>query len=700
MDKKTELLARVYFIVAVFLVLSLVIAYRVFKVAVLEGEKWTAQGSKNIAWKPLDADRGTIYADDGSVLATSIQFFEVRLDVDRVKQTVFKEGVDSLAFYLSTTIRSDKSKYEWKTDLQKARKAGNKYFFLAKGLNVEQYNLLKTFPIINQKRANCLITVKEGKRVKPYRDLAARTIGADRENAQKVGLEGSFDKFLTGPMDKVLQRRLSSGIWVPVYEPSEMGTKRGDDIITTINPKMQDVMHTELSAAMTKYNAPRAVGIMMEVATGQIKAISNLTNNEGIIQEVQNYAIGEKSEPGSTFKLATILALLESGKADINTLVNLNGGQRTKFADKYMADSDKHGRQVVTMKEAFAISSNIGIARLANDAFNTNQATRIEWYNYLQAFHLTAKTGIEIEGEPTPVIKHPQRDEKKWYGTTIPWMAHGYEVAVTPLQVLSLYNAVANNGKMMRPYLVTNIKGETEDVKEFAPRVVSERIASPSTIEQAQQMLKEVVLTGTATNIKNDFVPIAGKTGTTRVNYSNKEEYAKYNASFCGYFPADQPLYSMMVIVYEPQGVFYGSAVAAPVFKNIAEKVMAAKIDKVKPMNTNRDSLFALNHLPGNNAGYSFDFKGLYDFIGIPYKSKTENNWVYVDAYDSKMLIENKKIKKGVVPDVRGMGARDAVYVLENLGLGVAVQGSGKVARMSILPGTPIKGQRIEIYLN
>jgi cell division protein FtsI (penicillin-binding protein 3) len=707
MDKKTELLSRLFFVVGIFLVLSTVIGYRVFKVAILEQENWKSKGSVNLQWKELDADRGTIYADDGSILATSLQFFEIRLDMRSMNDQLFKEKVDSLAFYLSTTIRPDKGRAEWKRDLQNAKKSKSSYFFIAKNLTTEQYQLLKSFPIIKEgKYKSGMIEIKDARRTKPYKELASRTIGTNRENAQMIGLEGAFDKFLRGPVDKILQRKLSHGVWVPVHEPEDMGTKRGDDVISTINIKLQDIVHSELCEAMNHYSAQKGVAILMEVKTGQIKAISNIGRTDGICQEIRNYAIGERSEPGSTFKLATALALMETGKVTPDTPVDLNGGQPVKFSDRFIKDSKPHTMFASTFKEAFAESSNIGMAKLAQKVFNQDLNGQAAFRSYLHNIGADLKTNVEIEGEPAPYFKDPVKDQKEWYGTTVPFMAHGYEISMTPLQILNLYNAVANNGRMMRPYLVSKIKSDVKDVKLFEPRVIKEKIASDETIKFAQELLKEVVLTGSATNIKDDLLPIAGKTGTTKVNYTQKDESPRYNASFCGYFPADNPQYSMIVILYEPIGAYYGSSVAAPVFRKIANKTMAFDMNFIKAINQpSLDSQMVVsaprsNIIPSTSLGYASDYKGIFDFLKVPYKSNSDNNWVFVDPNENKMMLEHKSIKKGKVPDVRGMGGRDAIFVLENLGLAVAVQGKGKVTKMSLNPGTPIKGQRIEIVLN
>jgi cell division protein FtsI (penicillin-binding protein 3) len=459
-------------------------------------------------------------------------------------------------------------------------------------------------------------------------------------------------------------------------------------------------MHAELSKAVIKHDAKEGVAILMEVNTGAIKSISNLTNKDGVVSEVRNTAVGASTEPGSTFKLATVLALMEDSLADLDTKVDLNGG-KWKFYGIDMKDSDMHGRGEVTMKKAFSISSNVGIARLAHENYNKDWESRLRFRKALSGLGLDDPLGIEIEGEGLPNIKHPKKDKKRWYGTTVPWMSHGYEIAITPLQMLNLYNTVANNGKMMKPYLVSDIIKENGTVKHIKPKVLKSSIARTETIVKAQEMLRDVVLNGTARNIQSNTVAFAGKTGTTRVNYNNKQEYAKYNASFCGYFPADKPLYSLMVVLYEPKVSYYGSAVAAPVFKAIGEKTMAWRHEMTTPMNAaGPGSVVLKNNTPEATAGFKRDFKEIFEFTGIGYKDKTENTWVEVDPFESKMLIEEADVNETKVPDVRGMGARDALFVLENLGLKVAMHGRGKVVKQTVKPGKSLKSQRIEIYLN
>ena len=700
--RRTELLARAYFVLGVFILLALVITFRVFKISVVEGDKWRSKGEVNVRWMKVDTDRGNIYSDDESLLATSLQLFEIRMDMAVAKEEVFWRNVDSLAYMLSTTIRKDKSANEWRKSLVDARNKKNRYFFIAKGLDIGTAKKLRTFPLFRLGRfSSGYLEIRYGKRVKPFVELASRTIGEDRDNAQKVGIEGYFDKFLAGPTDERLMKRISAteDIWVPVYDPSEMEVKRGDDVITTLNIHLQDIVHAELEAAVKKWDAKMGTAILMEVETGAIKAISNLSHHNGEVREVLNVGVGHATEPGSTFKLATLLALLEDKKITLDSRVVLNGGVK-KFYDRNMYDSERHGRYETSVKEAFAISSNVGIASLAHTYYNGNLAGRKQFRERLVQFGLNNLTGIEIDGEGTPKIKDPVANKSQWYGTTVPWMAHGYELAITPLQMLNLYNAVANKGNLMKPYLVKEIRQGNKVVKEFQPKVLR-KIASDETIAMAREALEEVVKSGTAASLKTDKFDFAGKTGTTRINYANREEAKKYNGSFVGYFPAENPKYSMIVVIYEPKGRFYGGTVAAPVFKATAEKIVAMQdteemIAQASDTSTEKKRII----LPEANSGFGRDFKVLFEHSRIGYEVSESRKWVHVHPSSDGMDIKPRLISKKEVPDVRGMGARDATYVLENLGLKVSMHGAGKVVRQNIAPGTKVQGQKIEVFLN
>ncbi|MEZ5050378.1 MAG: penicillin-binding protein, partial [Saprospiraceae bacterium] len=685
---KKELLVRAYIVLAMFVVLSFVIIYRVFTISVVDGDKWRAKANVNVQLREVDADRGDIYADDFSVLATSIQYFEIRMDMTIASQSVFNEGLDSLALLLSTTYRTDLSKSQWKDRLKSERKKKNAYFFIAKGLDISQRNEILDFPILrNGRYRGGAIAIRYAKRTRPFKQLARRTIGEDRDNSQKVGLEGYYDKVLKGPFSQRVMKRVSadSDQWVPVYDFGDMDVQKGDDIVATINIPIQDIAQHELETTLISSDAKAGTVIVMEVSTGKIKAISNLSRQEdGSYAESYNYAIGNASEPGSTFKLASVLALLEDHKADIDDYVDVYGGKK-KFYDRWMYDSEPHHRARVTMKEAFEISSNVGIAAMVHEAYN-NKDGKLKYYNRLKSFGLTEPTGVELNGEPKPYIKNPSTDKDIWYGTTVPWMAHGYELQLTPLQILNFYNAIANNGDMMKPMLVSQIRKENEVVKDFHPIILKQKIASAESIAKVKDMMEGVVEEGTGKKLQSDLVKIAGKTGTTRVNYNSSDDFKKYNASFAGYFPAEKPKYSMIVVVYEPIGSFYGASVAGPVFKNIAERVINIEGDFGKNVNiANVDS----KNIPGKHKGYNEDFKEIFDYVGIQYKEKTEDSWVSVNPFDNKMLIDENKVNKETIPSVVGMGARDAVYVLENMGLKVNIDGVGRVITQNILPGTP-----------
>jgi len=698
MEKKSELLIRLYMVVGAFALVAIVIFYRVIKVNVFEGDKWREKGNVHVKWKPIEADRGDIYAMDGSPLATSQPFFEIRMDLKVIKDKLLNAKVDSLAYKLNKMFPAGKSQSQWKSYLQSNRGKKNAYCLIAKDLTIAQKETVTSFPILRQSkyRGGAMVD-RYFKRRKPFRELASRTIGLDRKNSDKVGLEGYFDKFLKGANEKRLMKFIPPD-WIPVYDPSEFEPQSGDDVYTTIDIDIQDIAHTELEAALHKYEAHSGTVVVMEVATGAIRAISNLTQNgKGQYKESYNHAIGKLSEPGSTFKLATALALMDDGYAQLNTKVDLKKG-KMKFYDLTMYDSEWHGIGMADMRKAFEMSSNVGIASLANQHYNKTGGNT-KFLRTLNRFGLLDATGIELIGEKPPFVKDPIKDKKKWSGTTIPWMAHGYELMYTPLQMLNLYNTVANNGKMMKPYLVSKIKQGDKLIKNFAPRVLNKRIASANAIQGAQDLLEGVVIRGTGRKLQSEYFDFAGKTGTTRVNYANKDEEKEYNASFAGYFPANNPKYSMIVVVYKPKGKFYGGTVAGPVFRNVVEKVHNLKLDLNKAINQG-DELIAAANLPKRRIGYKKDFEKVFKHVGIEYNNKSKSNWVAVDPFDNKMLIDKKSIKKSEVPDVRGMGARDAVYVLENLGLLVELEGQGQVKKQSIQPGAKATEQKIKIYLD
>jgi len=705
MEKKNELLIRAYLVMLAFIVFSIVILWKVFVISCVEGDEWRAKGNKYVKWADVEATRGSIFSEDGHVWSTSSQFFEIRIDPVASSEKNFNNHVDSLSYYLERYADGVKSRSEWKAFLVKQRRAyqsrkekGTRNVLLCKKANYDLFRKFKTFPLLRfGANGGGLIINRYGERVRPYNQLAARTIGEDRDNADKTGIEGFWDEELSGEVTKRLMKKVSGGMWIPVLEDvAQQEVKRGSDLMITLDVDIQDIVHSELLEAVTRQDAEGGTAIVMDVETGAIKAMSNLSKKRnGAYADVRNHAVATSIEPGSTFKLATIMALIDEGYVDLDTKVNLNGGFK-KFYGVTMKDDHAPANNIVDLKTAFSKSSNVGIATYAHEAYG-----KIEnWKNFhdkIVSFRLDQPTGIAIQGEPKPFIRDPHNRES-WFGTTVPWMAHGYALKMTPLQTLSLYNTVANGGRMMRPYLVKEIIKPDGTSRKIRPEVLKSAVAKHSTIQKVKECLEEVVISGTGKKLKSDKYDFAGKTGTSRENYFKTDERPKYNASFAGYFPAENPKYSVMVMLYDPKVDLYGSSAAGPVFKSISDRIYT--ISPAIQKSINEKDILDVKKLPRVAMGNGHDFDKVFDYVGIDYKKEVKANWVIAKANTDRMLVDKHKIKMKEVPDVRNMGLRDALYVLENLGLDVKIFGSGKVGRQSIQPGSLITGQEIEIYLN
>jgi len=673
----------------------MLIAYRIVKVSVIEGDKWRAKiKSRSMVYRPLDTQRGNIYADDGqNLLATSVEFFEIRMDPVVPTDANFAKGINGLAKGLSK-YDSRKTAAGWKEYIVNARQKSNRYILIAKHVGHDGMQFLMKLPLFNLGRYNGgLIKTTSYERERPYRDLAARTIGVDREK-HRVGLEHSFNRLLRGDQKNVLSKKVGKDLYIPMQDPTDYEILKGKDIVTTIDINIQDIVHNELLRGIEEHNGEGGTAILMEVATGEIKAISNLSRNKsGELGEYHNFAVADRSEPGSTMKAASVLALLEDGFADSETIVDFGRGKKNFYGLK-MSDSGDHGISHSTLKEAFEKSSNVGIASAMDEAYNKTK----KWSHYierLKQFGLTELSGIELVGERKPLIKDPKKDRKQWYNTTIPWMAHGYEMEMTPLQVLKFYNAIANNGKLMEAQLVRSIISDGGVEKSFKPRVSKESIAKPESIRELQVMLEGVVERGTGVGLKSQNYKFAGKTGTTKVDYGTDDP--KYNASFAGYWPAENPKYSMIVIVYGLRGdIYYGGSVAGPIFKRIMDWCYAIKHESSLASVTPDDFK---GDYKGRVYGYADDYSTLFEDLKIRYEKA--GRWIKGQSGEEGEVLNGKaKISANTVPDLKGMGLRDAVYVLENLGMKVNADGFGKVNKQSLKPGSTVGNKEITIYLN
>lgn len=707
MDIKNEILWRIYSVMAILVIAAMAIFFKTAQIQIIDGPYWkTKRDSLHVDLRPVRGERGSIMAKDGSLLASSLPFYEIRMDTRASAMTpkMFEENIDTLAACLMPWVKDRfSSKEDFKANLIHARQIGNRYFFIAKGISYPDLQKIKAFPLFELgPYSGGIIVNRLSRRSKPYKMLAHRTIGyvTDRK---KVGLEESFHETLQGKSEMQLMQRVAGGYWIPLNDISEIEPKRGDDIVTTIDIDIQDIAGNALLKALKKHEAQYGCAIVMDVKTGAIRAIANIgKTRDGDYYENYNHAIGTKSEPGSTFKLATMMALLEDNFVDLTDTIELHQG-KYEFYGEPMQDASFHLLNETNVKKAFEISSNVGLAQMAFDNYE-KKGKRTQFIKRMKQFHLHEATGIEITGEKAPYLKSPNREVDKWSGTTIPWMAIGYEMEITPLQLLNLYNSVANNGKMMKPYLVSEIKRFDETVETFQPTVVNEEIARPSTIKKVQELLEGVVENGTANNINPRTYRIAGKTGTAQRNYSKikQGEKLKYQASFAGYFPANQPTYSCIVVITDPsKGSFYGSQVAAPVFKEIADKCYVKETSS--QISINKRPKVALNYraLPSYSIGYKEDYQVALNYLGLKY-NRAKGDWIVMDVDSTSMKLESQsKIPKKVVPNVVGMGLRDAVYKLEEEGLVVyVVKGKGKVVKQSIKPGVRARlGERVYLTL-
>jgi cell division protein FtsI (penicillin-binding protein 3) len=681
---------------------ALIILGQVVNVQIVQGEKWRAkEEALTRNYREIDAVRGNIYASDESLLATSIPKYEVRFDAntDALSDAYFNENVDSLAIKLAELF-PENSRMDYLTDLKMARAKGKRYHLIKRNVKFTELKILKEFPIFRKgKYKGGFIHVQQNKRVRPFKILAARTIGYEREGSKPVGLEGAFSKELSGVKGERWMQKISGGVWMPISENGGKEPEDGSDIYTTIDVNIQDVAENALLNQLEKHQADHGCVALMEVATGDVKAIANLKKNEnGTYYESYNYAVGESTEPGSTFKLASLMAAFEDGYLDLDDMVDTEDGT-TKFYDQTMRDSHKGGYGKISIKESFVKSSNVAISKAINRVYASNPQGFVD---RLYKMNLNKKLGIEIAGEGSPLIK--STSDESWSGVSIPWMSIGYETQMTPLQILTFYNAVANDGRMVKPRFVTEIRQSGKLVKEFGVEVINNSICSKNTIKMAKEMLEGVVEDGTAKNLKNSRYKIAGKTGTAQIandKYGYKyDSKVSHQGSFVGYFPADNPKYTCIVVVNAPSNnVYYGNLVAGPIFKEVADKVYASSI-QIHDQLSKKEHL-AVSRIPYAKDGSYDDLSKVYSVLDI--KTSQEGvspEWAKVSTGENEVKVYKKRIPEIYVPDVIGMSIKDALYILENKGLSVQFSGNGVVKKQSISPGEKmIKGKNIILEL-
>ena len=707
METKKDILWRSYLVYLIMLILGILIFAKAFYIQTVEGNYWKSlSDSLHLEYREMDAERGSIFSEDGRMLSSSIPYFDIYLDfgaegIQEKNGVRFKKHLDSLSIELSA-ILGEGSPADYKRELTGVFNRQDRYHLLQKNIDFNQYQKLRSINFISKnKNKNGFIFLEKEKRIAPFGLLANRTIGLSREYrdangkliSRNVGLEKTYDSLLKGVTGKRLVRRIAGGAFVPV-EGYEIESQNGKDIITTLDINIQDLAEQALLKVLQENECTQGTCIVMEVKTGKIKAIANLGRQaDGSYFEDFNYAI-TRSEPGSTFKLVTMLAALEDQYISLSSQVNLEGG-KWEFSGRTVWDSERHNHTDVTYQKAFELSSNVGMAKLAVNHYYKNPS---KFINHLERLRLNRPSGIDLVGESQPSIPNP--DGKYWSNVTLPWMSFGYNIAISPLQTLMVYNAVANGGKMMKPYLVNAIMKDGQPIQEFTPVVLEDSICSKKTLLQLKACLEGVVTNGTAKSLNNPFYSIAGKTGTAQVANGNKG-YSDhiYQSSFAGYFPADNPKYSCIVVIKNKPfaAKYYGALIAGPVFKAIADKLFT--VDPVLYANYKHTRYADSSKTTWR--GTDADFRLIAKSVNLKVTDSGKvKEYATMAVSQQAYVARDLGVNRNTMPDLIGFGLKDALGLLEKQQLQVIATGKGKVTAQSILPGTTIqRGQTIYLTL-
>ena len=645
------ILRRFYIIAALLALLFMGMGYKLFDIQIVEGQKY-----KDIAQQTvfrnfnIEPNRGNLYDTNMNLLATSVPKYDIRFDVVTVSEANFQEHVSSLAIELSKMLGGSKDDYLQK--FKRARVIKNRYVLIASQLDYSDYIIIREFPLFNLgPYKGGFIAEQSTVRENPLGKIGERTVGFGN-----VGLEGAFDEYLKGKQGHRLKQKIAKGQWKPISDVNEVEPEDGYDVISTIDVNIQDVAHHALLEQLEKFQADHGSVVVMETKTGEIKAISNLgrIKNSTKYYEKLNYAVYESHEPGSTFKLMSMAAALEDRVIDTSSVFDTEKGM-AQFFDRKVYDSKRGGYGKISAAKAFEVSSNTAFAKMIYNNYKDNPE---RFVNRLYNMGLNKKIGLEIKGEGSPKIPHPE--DSNWYGTTLPWMSFGYGVSLTSLQILTFYNAIANDGVKIKPKFIKEVRDKNTLIESYAEPIIEGSICSEDTAKKLQAMMKKVVEEGTGSTIYNPNFSMAGKTGTCQTEYWI--ESGRYVSSFVGYFPAEAPKYSCVVVIHKPNPKigYYGSTVAAPVFEKIAQKI----------------------------------------FIDTPLKDEILREAIPSDYASStyKNYYETSQKYKTIMPDLTGYPAMDAVSILENLGLRVDLIGQGKITKQSIKKGTKISNnQRINL---
>ncbi len=651
-----SILTRLYVVAGCLFLFAGAVLFKLTSIQMVHGDKYRDLALKRTEKMfTIAPNRGNLYSDDGSLLATSVSRYTIRFDAVTVSDADFKEHIKSLSNALAKLTGKTSSYYQ--QILRKAKANKNRYTLLARNLDYSDYIAVKDFPLLNKgPYKGGLIVEQKTVREHPLGKIAERSVGYERKDENgyytRVGLEGAFGQYLRGVEGKRLKQKIAKGQWKPIGMDNIIEPKDGYDVISTIDINIQDIAHHALLKQLEHYKADHGTVIVMETKTGEVKAIANLgMTKAGKYYERLNYAIGESHEPGSTFKLMNIVAALEDKVIDTSSVVDTEKGY-WRIYNHRVKDTKHGGYGKLSISKAFEVSSNVAFAKTIHNGYKENPE---KYVDRLRSMNLHNQLGLPIKGEGVPVIRYP--NEKGWSGLSLAQMAYGYEVSMTPLQVLTFYNAIANDGEMVKPRMIKEVKEWNRSVLKFEKEVINPSICSKETAAKVQQLLKNVVEKkhGTGHRLYSPNFSMAGKTGTAQKNYVSKDpDKLRYISTFAGYFPAENPKYSCIVVIHEPDKSvgYYGADVSGPVFKSVAQKVYATNplIDEVEMFDAEDQKLD--------------------------------------DSYQKYYAEVQKKYNK--VPNVKGMSGMDAISILENLGIKVEVHGNGTVKKQSISHGTEI----------
>ena len=700
MQLKNDILWRIGVVYILMGIFALVVFGQIVKIQFIQKGKYVIKedslSPKKIEILPV---RGDIIDAEGKIIVTNVPNYNVYMDfrANGLTKEIFNKNVDSLAFYLYKMFGKTKlqSQLQYKKELTKGYKDSSRYKLIVRGVKYDELKQLMKFPIfrLGQNKGGFIYKADDVRMIL-FGDLAARTIGNLNKGGNTVGIEGSFDSYLSGVKGFKLIGNLSGSNNIQL----EVNPIDGKDVITTIDVALQDVASNALRKQLEEHKAHHGTAILMEVETGEIKAIANLTRDTmGVCTESYNYAIGESTEPGSTFKLASLMVVLEDGYVDTNTVFDTQNGKFINHGDT-ISDSHRGGYGKITVKQVFEKSSNVGVAKIIDKYYSHNPK---KFVDRLIKMNLSEPLGLQLKGEGLPIIHYPD-GTKNWWSGILCSMSIGYSVCLTPLQILTLYNAVANNGKMVKPKFVKALSYHGTIIKNFDTEIINPSICSKETLFKLKKMLEGVVKYGTAKKLDSCCYSVAGKTGTARIaqgklGYKVKSKIV-YQASFVGYFPADNPKYSCIVVINGPsKDVYYGGAVAAPVFKAIADRVYATSLEMHKE--TSNLSNYPID-IPVSMNGFNSDLSFIYKNLNIPVKFNTRSNWVIVNKKEKLVEVNGLNTKNNLVPNVVGMGLRDALYLLENMHYDVKIIGKGKgIVKSQLKQPAEIKGRREKIII-